>query len=47
MNGYIKSNETIADEITSTTLRPINSLGASFDWREQNKVSPVKNQGNL
>jgi len=49
MNGYVKSNESVSEEdkIAVTTVRPINSLSASFDWRDQNKVTPVKHQGKI
>jgi len=50
MNGYKQLNETIIpNEINSNpAASPISSLAAAnFDWRAQNKVSPVKNQGNF
>jgi len=49
MNGFVKSNESVREEdkVAVTTVRPINKLSASFDWREQNKVTPVKSQGKI
>jgi len=49
MNGCIKSNKTWTDddEVSTATLTPIDSLETNCDWRQQQKVSPVKNQGNL